>query len=238
MSSQITIAPVVKRARRGSKTTTTKRSKKFPNIQRNLVSVGRGFPKTVRTTLRYSDYKAVAALGTGTTSYQTWKCNGLYDPEDAVGGHQPYGYDQYAALYLHYWVTAARCIVKFCLQDDAGVVAGNTLVGLNVIPSSTDSDGVSTKMEKANSNAKYQWLGDGSGPKTITETWSAKRYFDSKDPTDNSQLKGTTAGTDPSELSHFEVWYYNASGGSIGLNFTITIEYDVIFSEEKQYGGS
>lgn len=39
-------------------------------------------------------------------SEQVYRCNSLFDPDFAVGGHQPYGYDQTSNLYRKYKVNA------------------------------------------------------------------------------------------------------------------------------------
>jgi len=88
-------------------------------------SASNPFPRTWICKLRYTDSQD---LTTGTSgvfgaSY-SWGLNTLYDPYLGSGGHQPYGYDQFKALYNRYIVTG--CLVEITLNNpsDDGLVFG------------------------------------------------------------------------------------------------------------------
>jgi len=44
-----------------------------------------------------------------TISERQFRANDLYDPDYAVGGHQPYGFDQVMAQYYHFTVLKSKC---------------------------------------------------------------------------------------------------------------------------------
>lgn len=62
-------------------------------------------------------YAGVANLATGTAGVagteQVWNLTGLYDPDYTSSGHQPYGYDQMAALYARYIVMEVEVECRF-----------------------------------------------------------------------------------------------------------------------------
>lgn len=68
-------------------------------------------PDRYNVKLRYADY-LTAADADGTTGLTKWRygLNSLYDPYQDVGGHQPNGFDKWAALFKYYRVMGA--IVK------------------------------------------------------------------------------------------------------------------------------
>lgn len=238
MSSQVTVSTRPTKRARVTKRATTRRSlKRGSNIQKSLVSVGRGFPKKLLTTLRYCD-RSYLSITTGSTQNWIWKANGLYDPDTTSTGHQPYGYDQYSALYYHYVVKASKFWIKLCVDDyDPGIVPNNSIFAVvNVIPASSDSDTVTTKVEKCGGISKCGWANRSSQALTLTENWSLPKYFGTN--LGPSQFQGETSGTDPSELSSYEITLYNASGATVNVNFFVIVEYYVEFIEAKDYGPS
>ncbi len=87
------------------------------------VSVGRGrrvankqiLQRTVTSTQRYAD---TVTLTTGAaqpelTGFHVFRANSVFDPDFAIGGHQPRGFDQLASLYDEYIVTKAVITVRF-----------------------------------------------------------------------------------------------------------------------------
>lgn len=235
MSSQVVIS-TGKRSRRPSaqsKAPRKKQSTRNQNISRSLVSVGQAFPKTMKTVLRYVE-QAGFTIATNNYNQVFFKCNGLYDPADAIGGHQPYGFDTYAGIYNHYKVYKSKVTVRFSATDTAR--PEGLLVGVNITPGNNDSDNAQTKMEKQTGVPNYGWITPGSqAHKTIVKPWSAKSYFGTQKDEDSLTAPVTA---DPTELSHFCIWAQNYSGGSTFVYCTVTIDYYVEFIEPKSLGGS
>lgn len=236
MSSQVTIStkPTLKRSRRASSTARgTKKSRAgISNVSRSLVTVGRTFPKKIRTVLRYVENNAITCTA---SSYQQYffKCNGMYDPTDALGGHKPYGFNQYAAIYNHYHVYKAVCTVQFTNYNDADP---GFIVGINITPGSSDADTTQTKMEKQDGKKNYRTIAAGQPIVTITKTWTDKAYFGDQS---NEDSMSAAVTADPTELSHFCVWAQNLnSAGTENCGALVTVEYYVEFIEPKSLGGS
>lgn len=57
--------------------------------------------------MKYSQEVSIDPSAIGNATY-TWRMNGIHDVDFAVGGHQPMGYDQMAAVYNRYKVNGAR----------------------------------------------------------------------------------------------------------------------------------
>lgn len=66
-------------------------------------------PDRYNVKLRYADY-LTAADADGTTTVTKWRyaLNSVYDPYYDVGGHQPNGFDKWAAIYKYYRVMGAK----------------------------------------------------------------------------------------------------------------------------------
>lgn len=56
----------------------------------------------------------IGAMGpaVGALKAYEFRANGMYDPEVAIGGHQPYGFDQLIAQYNHYTVLKCVCEIE------------------------------------------------------------------------------------------------------------------------------
>lgn len=99
-------------------------------------------PSFMDVVLAYCDCGSLPTVATtGVFSELNWALNSLYDPHTTFGGHQPYMYDQFAALYSQYRVLKARIIFTMVPDNFDGVVvtgfpriSGDTtaLSGLNV----------------------------------------------------------------------------------------------------------
>lgn len=62
--------------------------------------------------LKYSCTATSAGIGVGSLSAFEYRAEGMYDPEVAVGGHQPYGFDQLMTQYFHYTVLRSTCTAE------------------------------------------------------------------------------------------------------------------------------
>ncbi len=118
-------------------------AKKRQGIKRSRFDVNRNvftssfatgpIPNAHMTTLKYVDW------GTDTTdaagSLKTIRSNSIFDPDHAIGGHQPLGRDELAALYDRYrvlgcrvrWSVANRSVYPLVVtfRDEAVIAAGS-----------------------------------------------------------------------------------------------------------------
>lgn len=82
------------------------------------VMKGVGFiaPRLI-TRMKYSEEFTLSTLPT-TIGVQQFRLNSVYDPNYTGAGHQPYGFDQLAALYLRYRVFATKWVIQIGPPND------------------------------------------------------------------------------------------------------------------------
>ena len=201
------------------------------NMLSKQLSKNRPFPMTQRATLRYCtvlDFNLEVATP---VISQRYCANGLFDPDDQIGGHQPYGFDQWSAIYDQYMVESSRCVVE--VQGISSASADNVVWGINLADTTTATLDLEQLMEQDLSvyrmiDTNVTKLGLG---------YNAKRFFAGK------QLDSLQAGisANPTETAHFHVWAGSTAGGvSNPSNFrlAVTLIYNVVFSERKRFSKS
>jgi len=153
----------------------------------------------------------------------------MFDPNPAVGGHQPMHFDNMSAIYDHYTVIGSMCKFTF-IPTTASPPA--SYVGSFIDDDSTmAATSINNVMEQT--TGKFKALAVGCNePYTIVQKWSAKKFF-SSDPEANNSLQGTAAAN-PTEQSYF-VACAQANGAST-CAFTVTAEimYIAIWAESKE----
>ncbi|UAU47000.1 Cap [Chicken proventriculitis-associated circular virus 4] len=232
--------PKTSAAKRSRRTTSTKmvtsgRSGKVSggtykySVPRGIVDVGFGFPRMLKTTLKYAENINILNAAAG-GSLQTFSCNSLYDPNITGTGHQPMYFDQLIALYDHYCVVASKFTVVMtggdgnvtplqyclCIDDDATLNAGPII-----------------QAEYPDSNFGILPTGVSAAPTVRTLYWSARKFF-GKDPIGDPELQGT-ASTSPTEQSTFNISVQPMDGiaSTIDFNAAVIIEYTCVFKELK-----
>lgn len=239
MSFQVTISTGTKRKRTAVDSSRKKsrvpRRKSALGYPRNQVArVGRAFPEKIRTTLRYSDVISAYAASAGSyIATAIYKCNGCYDPYFPVSGHQPYAFDQYMAVYNHFSVQKSTIKVTFQQQNDT--VNMPAIVGINYDDDGTDASTVTTRIEKTG-RKNYAVLGSNVGQAVLYDSWSCKQKFGAQ--FNNLDKNIGTIASDPSEVCTWFIWFANNGSVTGYVQLVIDIEYDVEFTELKDFGPS
>lgn len=244
MSSQVTVLTGRKRAsttssalkrsktRRGaSKRATPKLT--YKNL--SFSNFGRTIPTTLTATHRYCVPSVQAAVGAGGTAQISYKCNGLYDPEDAVGGHQPYLFDQLSGLYNHWTVVASKMSIIITPLYDLTTNPGNFWTfTLMLNDDTTMSGGVQTTIEQGQ-NVSWANTGPNTDTVTLRSSWDIRKQFGIKSYQEAlglSRFQGTSS-SDPSELTHYLLSAQNNAGTQGRFSYVTVIDYKVIWSEPK-----
>lgn len=201
-------------------------------IPKTMVSLGSGFPRKLKCVHTYHQTTQLVSVAGGLAS-QLNRCNGMYDPDASLGGHQPLYFDQMSALYDHFCVIGSKITYYFSHS-----VTGNLLVQVtsyindDITLSVTNPDtlaeqvGSKTIIIPAGSNNRFK----------MVQNWSAKKFF-GKSVLGNKALTGTPSA-DPVEQS---IWVLSANqpgGGNANIDVQIEIEYIAIWSELKEISGS
>lgn len=88
-----------------------------------------GFPDRLFVKLRYSE-RINQTHAVGASAVYVWRGNSLFDCNFTGGGTQPYGFDQWAALYSYYTVYGSSIKVQNCVTQNT-----NLAMDIAVLPS-------------------------------------------------------------------------------------------------------
>lgn len=224
---------VTKRSRVGSSRTSS-RSRKVtkyrPRAIPTPVDFGRhSLPLRCKNVMRYATTTEVT-IDAGGTALVAIRANGLFDPEVAIGGHQPMYYDQLTALYNHWTVVKSRmkativgvsglggtCQVTQLIDDDSAVTTS--------VPGIRERIGAKTRM--------YTTSQTDVGGYTY---FNAQAVFGGN-VIDNTELQGDAAN-DPVEQQVFFVYLSQGTPTNV-FQINIEVEYDVVWQELKSIGAS
>lgn len=228
-------------ARKNKKTYRRKRKnyrKKTQNVRPQRI-LSTGFPATTMVKLRYCESATLNPAAGFCARYQ-FRANSCNDPNQTGAGHQPLGYDQWSVFYNHYVVVGAKLKVTIS-PNTTTASAGTTICGITLADDTTGSTNLSTIMEQplTRSTKRYTSI-SASKPAVITKTFSAKKFFNLTNVTDNISRIGATITNDPSELAYFSTW---VGMGNVLIdppeyNLFFELEQIVIFSEPKELSQS
>lgn len=190
-----------------------------------------GCPKEMRVKLMYHCQTVMAAPAAGIAAYTTYRANGPFDPEVAIGGAQPRYYDEWSAIYQQVTTVKSKITCQFA-NEQYDTSIRNCLVG--VAHTSNSQPLVSTAtltktdaMELTHSNYR---LASNNNAVYPSITWSPDQYFIGKTIYDEELASGT--GATPQRPCYFHVWVtpdVTIGGAYPDRTFNVTIEYDVIF---------
>lgn len=216
------------RARTRSATGSNKRQKVLVNKTR--VNAGLGFPKRMTMTHKYHENFTLTAGATfGTYNIS---CNSMYDPNITGTGHQPYYFDQMAALYDHYVVIGTKITVKIIPTTASQPL----LVGvyLNDDGTVTPTD-INTCCEQ--SKARWKTTNLSGDIVRFDLKWSAKKAFGGSILA-NTELQGTSAAS-PTENQVYTIFAQHVDKTTnVSMNVEILVEYIAVWKELKDIGGS
>lgn len=189
-------------------------------------------PPSIVTPLRYVETYNITEAVTG-FNFVVMRANSVFDPYDTGAGHQPLGFDQWAAIYAQYRVL--RCKIKVDFHQNQSTVPA--LVGIT--PSESNGTLIGSAAEQPGS--VYTMLapeGSGNTCHTLYNSMDIVKYegdYGSKYDDRNSAL--VTAS--PSEGKFFHVWSLNPTGASsVDTVATVTLDYMVEFFNKKPQSAS
>lgn len=187
-------------------------------------------------TLKYTEtFNFTLAAGTGTQ--QLFRLNSIFDPNSTGVGHQPYGYDQIMALYNRYRVLSSSWKIIFGTQTSTYRIVvlpinGSLAAAITTAPTFENA----CEMPRARI-----FVQGGGGSPTIVVTGGIKL----------NDLNGVTIpeymaddrfeaaiGANPAEVMSLVIGNYNASGGTITIDYTAEIIYKVDLHDPIALAGS
>lgn len=198
------------------------------------VRVGKGFPKKMTMTHKYSQLVNMVSTVGGNTQY-FFSCNGMFDPDATGTGHQPYYFDQMSALYNHYTVIGSKFSVRavpFTATSESWTMSLTTnddTVTTNVVPlaQAEYSDG-KVRLIPANTNSMEC---------TMRAKWSAKKVFGGSILA-NDNLQGNS-GANPAEQTYYQMALRSTdSASTVSVYCMVQIEYIAVWDELKDVAQS
>lgn len=218
-----------KRARKTIKR--IRKRKSFAKLPRSVFSLTQPIiPATHKAILRYVDYNNLA-ITAGALNYKQYIANGLFDPYYTGGGHQPMGFDNWMAMYNHYFVVSS----KITIRASQSAAQSSLLCILAEDDATLPYSSVEEMAENRDSSALK--LVVPGNEVLVSKSWYAKRAFGRNALSSDSQ-QGTGAAN-PSEVSVFTIGGNTVDHASTAtVYFAVEIEYHVIFTEPKQFSAN
>lgn len=224
-----------KRRRTGRQRAARKRRRKLVTRYKRTRLPALGFPKRKLVRLKYCDTINLDPSLSG-IAYNYYRCNGMYDPDASLGGHQPLFFDQYMAGYDHFTVIGSKIKVTPCNPTTANIIP--VQYGVTIDDDGVFSYSTSDQIIESNQGRYFKLAGAENTPQTrysnsLVRKWSARKFFGSKSIIGKAEYKGTASG-DPLEQAYYGVWVgsvANTDGGNIYL--TIELEYIAVLTEPK-----
>lgn len=190
-----------------------------------------GFPDSKLVRLRYVETINITEAVLATANH-LFSCNSIYDPNTSGTGHQPYGHDQWAALYNHYEVLGSKIRV---LASSASATGVGVIVGIQL--SDDTSVAINTNELMENNKSKYRICVAGNPPTVLTQKWSQRRHFPGKRGDDNLSAM---FGANPSEQMFYNIYLGsgNTTSAMSPVSLQVQVDYIVKVYERKQFSQS
>lgn len=204
------------------------------------IPLGLGFPKSKLVKLRYCTSVSLNS-GVATVSKNSFRANGLYDPDQTGTGHQPIYFDVFQLLYDHYTVLGARCTASFGVTSTN---AGTAIIGIMLNDDSAYDGGttVNDYVESGKGTWKVLTMGSSSSKmeNSVSMNMSTKKWFGVKNPVDSDGLRGICNSGNPSEEVYFIVYTgsVNPATDAAALDVLVVIDYIILFTEPRDIAQS
>lgn len=172
----------------------------------------------------------------GALNHIVFSMNDIFDPEYAVGGHQPMGFDQMAGLYNRYIVLGSKLTVTF--YDNASSHQAPAVVGACMSDDATPPYSTLTSYIEAKRGQYRTVTGGARVPIRLKCMYSPRKFWGIKDIEDHRLKIGAATVGSPEDIAKCIVWLQCTDGGNQTLSMTVVIDYLVQFTEAKDLAAS
>lgn len=191
------------------------------------ISRSSGFPTSVMAKIRYVTSSFVQLTTASPIGAVAYFGNNPYDPRVALGGHQPYYFDQLMTLYNRYCVYGSKIRVFFNTDDDK-----NYECVLRPTTEATLVGNMSLEMERPSAAIA---VGTEQVTKQLKMYRKTKHVFGQRD-LDLDQFSGDASGG-PTKLWYWQLGmqpsYRPTTLYDVTVQYTIVITYYTKFYERK-----
>lgn len=223
--------------RQNASTSSVIRRKQKNHKGDRVIRTSFGFPDNFETTLSYSSSFTLTTAATGTAVIKSFNMNGLYDPDPAIGGLQPYWFDQFMAAYDRYAVLGSKAAVTFLVAAPATTTLGVGPWSVGVYGDrNTTSLSTNPEILIETQNGTSDEISGDYKKVICTTTYSPKTCLG------KSSWDDAVTGTDAANPTYS--WYANVWATELGsvsatsIQCIIKMDYRVRFSSIKDNAGS
>jgi hypothetical protein len=201
------------------------------------------WPVTTQVKLPYVQHITLTPGAAGTPAYLFLRAGSCFDPEYAIGGHQPLGFDQWSTFYNHYTVVGST--LKCTFHTVATTPQGPVLYGITLKDAASYTLAAWTALYE-DPRTNYKFVRDApvasqtGATVVLTHSYKAKNFFNVKDIIDNTNRFGAATNADPTDNAYFmlHATELNSAFSAAPVSVGIELLYDVVFSEPKTLLGS
>lgn len=189
------------------------------------------FPVSRKQVLRYCD-TLVLDPGAGGIASNFFSVNGMFDPDTTLGGHQPYGFDQWMAIYKYFHILSSKISIE--VAASASGTTQSWRFGITPINRTTAIP--SNCVDLMEMDGTVFGMYERSFPKKLSKTQDSHKTFGIKDLMDADEMRGTVSGNPPTQ-AYFMVWVAYGNSGVVDpepLNVNICIDYEAVFTDSNQ----
>lgn len=209
--------------RHGKRRKTSGRRRKTP-VPMSIV------PKTLLRTFKYMATKEIIPVTGGVLNELVFKANGMFDPQVALGGHQPYGFDQWMTWYDHFTVVKSKMKIVIVYKDpNSNSTPFGGYATLRLDDGGTLETVVSKVLELP--GTKYKFFGHDERA-VLTKTFNARRFFGGGSKVGSEGYKGNTFN-DPAEVAYFNLGFAPPLTGTPAVSVHIEILYTAMLTERR-----
>lgn len=207
-----------------------RRRKYHPYRRRRKALASMGTPSGMPTTriakMRYCTQVALSST-LGSLATHQFSASGIYDPDITGVGHQPMGFDQWAALFNHYVVIGSKI--------SAYITHSSTSFGMvNLYLSDDASTPYTSTLEFTEAKkGTFTVISNQRTPAKLYSKYSAKKFFNITDVKDNLDRIGAPNNANPTDTAVYNLVYQTTDASTHALDAIVVIDYLVLWSEPK-----
>lgn len=190
-----------------------RRKNKHAKVNTLIARGPRVVPDQMFVKMSYLDISAKDTLALGALSNYIYRGNSAFDPEQAVGGGQPLGFDQWSAFYNRYQIMGSKIEVEY-LPDPATAPAQPVQLILVPTDSTTAITGLAQAMELPYSKSTLVPIFRTTSTKLSAYMSTKAKFGYGEGITQEDDLSALTT-TNPAEQ-----WYWQLVIGSAGNTAT------------------
>lgn len=189
--------------------------------------------------MRYQDtqFDLSTAVGGGYISFNRFRLNGPYDPDQTGVGCQPYGYDEIAALYNRYQVYGSKCSVQLRITTASSQVFATLLPTLLSSMTNTAPEDL-RQVKYARQIVTSKEIQDSQGYPKLSAYCSVKKLYKSRGGSNDNDNMATVSTNPTSNVSWF--LYIDTSQAAVDTTVyaSVMITYYVKFLQPKDLNES